>query len=108
MDYVKIRTAMNHSASQGQEPKWGEVLGELLRMSESSETPEAKQLLLDILDFDEKLQLDESAEMPHSKPPIEMLKFVTQQLLDRWNSVKEINDRSEIAYKYIYFRDNGR
>ena len=79
-----IRTAMEHSASQGSEPRWKDVQEELLVATSSPPSPEVERLLLAILRFQGELQLDEESEMPHRMSPENMLKSLAVQSLGRW------------------------
>jgi hypothetical protein len=79
-----LKTALARNAPTGQEPRWNDLLGELVSATSSPLTPEVERLLLAILRFEGELQLDETSEMPHSMPPEEMLKSLNVQALGDW------------------------
>jgi hypothetical protein len=73
--FQTIKTAMERSAPDGQEPKWWELCSEFgMVVTSSTITDEVKSLLLEILRFDGELQLDEKSPMPHCMSPEKMLK----------------------------------
>jgi hypothetical protein len=83
LDVQNIRTSMSRSAQPGREPRWHDLLRELTAATSAPFTPQVERLLLDILRFEGELQLDESAEMPHSMSPEDMLKSLAAQSLGR-------------------------
>ena len=79
-----IRTALAGNAPAGQEPKWGELLGEFVAATSSPITAEVERLLLEILRFEGELQLDENSPMTLRMSPEKMLKSLALKALGEW------------------------
>lgn len=91
-----IRTAMSGSAAPGQEPRWGDLLGEIVAATSSGLTPEVERLLLEILRFEGELQLDENSPMTHRMPPEKMLKVLALRALGKWTGTRYLTTIRQI------------
>ena len=92
-----IKTAMAGNAPAGQEPKWFDLLGELERAT--GITPETEKMLVEILQFEGRLQLDEKSEFPHSMSPDEMLKSCAVQSLGAFTGGRYLQIMEQLEVK---------
>ena len=76
----------------GPEPSWGDVMGELWPIISSPLSLDGERLLLDIIKHHGRLCLTETAELPHSLPPEEMLKSLAVQALARWTRLTYLTE----------------
>ncbi len=70
--------------------RWEELLADLWPALSSPVTADGERLLLEILRFAGRLQIDLSSEMPHSMPPEDMLKSLAVQALARWTGLAHL------------------
>ena len=57
---------------------------------------EGESLLLEILRFEGRLQIDLSSEMPHSMSPEDMLKSLAIQALARWTGLAHLPEMQRV------------
>ena len=85
---------MGATGATGPEPSWGEIMGELWLVISSPLSADGERLLLDVIHHQGPLRLTETAELPHSLPPDEMLKSLAVQALARWTRCPVSPDRT--------------
>lgn len=76
--------------------RWEELLADLWPVFSSPPAAEAERLLLDILRFEGRLQINPSAEMPHSMPPEDMLKSLAIQALAKWTGLAHLHEMQRV------------
>src|SRR5438046_1073594 len=81
-----MRASSSADAAGGPPPHCDEVLGAMAEATYEKPTPEAEQLMLDVLRFGGELRLliDENSETPHGMTPEEMIKSLAVQTLGEW------------------------
>jgi hypothetical protein len=90
--FFALKRAMGVTGATGQEPSWGEVMGELWPVISSPLSSDGERLLLDVIHHHGRLRLTETAELPHSLPPDEMLKSLAVQALARWTRLTYLTE----------------
>ena len=90
--FLALKRAMGYAGAAGPEPSWGEVMGELWPIISSPLSSDGERLLLDIIKHHGRLCLTETAELPHSLPPEEMLKSLAVQGLARWTRLTYLTE----------------
>jgi hypothetical protein len=71
--------------AEGPEPTWNLVVAEFLAIISAPPTGDGRQVLQRVLQFEGRLQLDETGEMPHSKSAEDMLRSLAAQARERWD-----------------------
>jgi hypothetical protein len=82
--FLALKRAMGNAEASGPEPSWGEVMVELWPAISSPLSADSERLLLEVIRHNGGLHLTDTAEVPHSMPPDEMLKSLAVQALVRW------------------------
>lgn len=77
-----LRRLLAGENAQGVRYRWHHALG-LMHALSSDPSDETGQLLVEVALFEGRLALDETAGMPHSMPPEELLRALAIQLLAR-------------------------
>src|SRR5882724_6956051 len=90
--FLALKRAMGIAGATGPEPSWGEVMGELWPVISSPLSADGERLLLDVIHHHGRLRLTETAELPHSLPPDEMLKSLAVQSLARWTRLTYLSE----------------
>jgi hypothetical protein len=75
---------MGFPGAAGPTPSWGAVMRELWSVTSTPLSWEGERFLLTVLHHSGPLSLTETAELPHSLAPDEMLKSLAVQALTRW------------------------
>jgi hypothetical protein len=83
---------MGFAGATGLEPSWGAVMGELWPVISAPLSPESERFLLAVLHHHGRLRLTETAELPHSLAPEEMLKSLAVQALARWTGLTYLTE----------------
>jgi len=94
--FQALRSAMNASLPAGSSGRWGDLMMELWPAISSPLTVETERVLLEILRFEGRLQIDLSSEMPHSMPPEDMLKSLAIQALARWTGLAHLQEMHRV------------
>ncbi len=92
--FQSVRRAISGAPAGGY--RWEELLADLWPALSSPLTAEAERLLLEILRFAGRLQIDLSSEMPHSMPPEDMLKSLAIQALARWTGLAHLHEMQRV------------
>ena len=90
--FLALKRAMGAVGVTGPQPSWGEVMGELWPVISSPLSADGERLLLEVIHHHGQLRLTETAELPHSLPPDEMLKSLAVQALARWTRLTYLTD----------------
>ena len=93
--FQSVRRAMSGTAPAGGYP-WEELLADLWPVLSSPLTADGERVLLEILRFGGRLQINVSSEMPHSMPPEDMLKSLAIQALARWTGLVHLNEMRRV------------
>ena len=89
---LALKRAMGHAGATGPEPSWGDVMGELWPVISLPLSSDGERLLLDVIHHHGRLRLTDTAELPHSLPPEEMLKSLAVQALARWTRLTYLTE----------------
>lgn len=71
----------------GMNPTWGELMSDLWPLISTPLSAEGERILLRILQFDGRLRLEVTSDLPHSMTPEEMLKSLSIQALTKWTGL---------------------
>ncbi len=93
--FQSLRRAIAGAAPAGGY-RWEELLADLWPALSSPLTVEGERLLLEILRFEGRLQIDLSSEMPHSMPPEDMLKSLAIQALAKWTGLSHLHEMRRV------------
>ena len=81
--------------------QWADILWSMFDMIMKPLTKESEELLLFVIKFDKKINIDLNGECPHSMPPEDMLKSIAIQALLRFTGVRHLstilNDTTELS-----------
>ncbi len=100
--FQSLRRAIAGRRQPGAVYRWEELLADLWPALSSPVTADGERLLLEILRFAGRLQIDLSSEMPHSMPPEDMLKSLAVQALARWTGLAHLYEmRARPAYHAV-------